>query len=162
MMIANILLAAACAVGSEVLEPPTEVVVAAANSRSFEKKAADFLCTGTNDEATINAAIARLKFGGTVRLADGDYFLDSCTNEGNSAILFGYNDGITRVVTVKGTTEGKVYGAYRGATLHVTKRAMDAMSADKVYRVFFGAGKIPEGRGDTYTYTHAAFRLDGT
>ena len=101
MMIANILLAAACAVGSEVLEPPTEVVVAAANSRSFEKKVADCLCTGTNDEATINAAIARLKFGGTLRLADGDYFLDSCTNEGNSAILFGYNDGITRVVTMK-------------------------------------------------------------
>ena len=75
MMIANILLAAACAVGSEVLEPPTEVVVAASNSRSFEKKSADFLCTGTNDEAVINAAIARLKFGGTVRLADGDYFL---------------------------------------------------------------------------------------
>ena len=91
MMIANILLAAACAVGSEVLEPPTEVVVAASNSRSFEKKSADFLCTGTNDEATINAAIARLKFGGTVRLADGDYFLDSCTNEGNSAILFDHN-----------------------------------------------------------------------
>ena len=146
--------AAACVAGSEVLEPPTEVVVAASNSRSFEKKTADFLCTGTNDEVTINTAIARLKFGGTVRLADGDYFLDACTNEGNSAILFGYNDGITRVVTVKGTTEGKVYGAYRGATLHVTKRAMDAMSADKVYRVFFGAGKIPKGPGDTYTYTH--------
>ena len=135
-------------------EPPTEIVVAAANSRSFEKKAADLVCTGTNDEAVVNAAIARLKFGGTVRLADGDYFLDSCTNEGNSAIIFGYNDGLTRVVTVKGTTEGKVYGAYRGATLHVTKRAMGAMATNGVYRVFFGAGKIPEGRGDTYTYTH--------
>ena len=50
-------------------EPPTEVVVAAANSRVFEKQAADFVCTGTNDEAVINAAIARLKYGGTVRLA---------------------------------------------------------------------------------------------
>ena len=153
---AGLVLATALAVSVSAgeAEPPTEVVVAAANSRSFEKLAADFVCTGTNDEAVINAAIARLKFGGTVRLADGDYFLDACTNEGNSAILFGYNGGITRVVTVKGTTEGKVYGAYRGATLHVTKRAMDAMAADKVYRVFFGAGKIPEGRGDTYTCTH--------
>ena len=78
----------ACAVMA-LEEPPTEVVVAAANSRSFEKKAADFVCTGTNDEVKINAAIERLKFGGTVRLADGDYYLDACTNEGNSAILFG-------------------------------------------------------------------------
>ena len=135
-------------------EPPTEVVVAAANSRSFEKRAADFVCTGENDEAVINAAIARLRFGGTLRLADGDYFIDAFANEGNSAILFGYNEGLTRVVTVKGTTEGKIYGAYRGATLHVTKRAMDAMTPDGVYRVFFGAGQIPEGPGDTYTYTH--------
>ena len=155
-MFAVLVLAAgtAAAVAPAESELPTEVVVAAANSRAFEKQAADFVCTGTNDEAVINAAIARLKYGGTVRLADGDYQLDACTNEGNSAILFGYNDGITRVVTVKGTTEGKVYGAYRGATLHVTKRAMDAMATNGVYRVFFGAGRIPEGPGDTYTYTH--------
>lgn len=135
-------------------EPPTEVVVAAANSRSFERRAADLVCTGTNDEAVINAAIARLRHGGTVRLADGDYFIDACTNEGNSAVCFGYNGGLTRVVTLKGTTEGKVYGRYRGASLHVTKRAMDAMSPKGVYRVIFGAGRIPEGRGDTYAYTH--------
>lgn len=84
MMIANILLAAACAIGSEVLEPPTEVVVAASNSRSFEKKSADFLCTGTNDEAVINAAIARLKFGGTVRLADGGNFKTVDHNAANA------------------------------------------------------------------------------
>ena len=140
--------------GAETPEPPTEVVVAAVNSRSFEKKAADLVCTGTNDEAVINEAIARLTYGGTLRLADGDYFIDAFSNEGNSAIFFGYNEGLTRVVTVKGTTEGKIYGTYRGASLHVTKRAMDAMAPDGVYRVFFGAGRIPEGPGDTYTYTH--------
>jgi len=135
-------------------DSPVMVRVAAANSSEAEKVAADFVCTGTNDEAVVNKAISLLVRGGTVKLADGDYYIDAFPNEGNSAIIIGYNDGLTRVVTVVGTTEGKVYGAYRGATLHVTKCAMDAMKTNSVYRVFFGAGKIPEGRGDTYTYTH--------
>lgn len=155
MKISRLLLAAVLGVvGCAEKEIPTELIVAAANSRNFEKRAADFVCTGSNDEAVINEAIKALKYGGTLRLADGDYYIDACTNEGNSAIYFGYNDGLTRVVTIKGTTEGKVYGAYRGATLHVTKRAMDSMATNQVYRVFFGAGRIPEGPGDTYTYTH--------
>ena len=140
---------------ADLVGAPTMVRVAAANSPAAEKSAADFVCTGMNDESVINKAIAMLVRGGTVVLADGDYSIDAFPHEGNTAVLFGYNDGLTRVVTVEGTTEGKVYGAYRGATLHVTKRAMDAMDAKKgPYRVFFGAGKIPQGPGDTYTYTH--------
>ena len=135
-------------------DAPVMVRVAAANSSEAARSAADFVCTGTNDEAVVNKAIALLVRGGTVTLADGDYYIDAFPNEGNSAVFFGYNEGLTRVVTIMGTTEGKVYGAYRGATLHVTKGAMDAMATDGVYRVFFGAGKIPKGRGDTYTYTH--------
>ena len=84
-------------------EPPTEVLVAAYNARSFEKAKADFVCNGTNDERVINAAIARLVYGGTVRLADGDYNIDAFEQEGSSAVLFGYNDGLTRVITVRGT-----------------------------------------------------------
>ena len=135
-------------------EPPTEVLVAAYNARSFEKVKADFVCNGTNDERVINAAIARLVYGGMVRLADGDYNIDAFEQEGSSAVLFGYNDGMTRVITVRGTTESKVYGKARGAILHVTEKAMKAMTTNTTYRVFYGAGRIPEGPGDTYTYTH--------
>ena len=135
-------------------EPPTEVVVAACNARSFEKERADYVCLGTNDERVINAALDRLVWGGTLRLADGDYFIDGFEQEGNSAILLGYNDGVTRVVTIRGTTESKIYGQARGAVLHVSKQAMSAMSTNGTYRVFYGAGRVPEGPGDTYTYTH--------
>ena len=135
-------------------EPPTEILVAAANARGFEKAKADFVCAGTNDERIINAALARLVYGGTLRLADGDYSIDGFEQEGDSAICLGYNEGLTRVITIRGTTESKIYGEARGAILHVTKRAMDAMETNRTYRVFYGAGRIPEGPGNTYSYTH--------
>lgn len=135
-------------------EPPTEVTVAAANARAFEIRNADFVCTGRNDEVVINAAIATLTRGGTVRLADGDYFVDGFANEGNSAIFFGFNDGSARTITFRGTTENKSYNTRHGVTIHVTKAAMDAMNPDETYRVFFGAGEKPKAKGDFFTYTH--------
>ena len=135
-------------------EPPTEVTVAAANSRSAEIRRADFVCTGTNDERVINAAIAALTRGGTVRLADGDYRVDGFANEGNSAICFGYNGGSARTITFRGTTENKSYNTRHGVTIHVTKSAMAKMSADKTYRVFYGTARRPKAEGDFYTMTH--------
>ena len=136
------------------LEPPTEVTVAAVNARAFEIRNADFVCTGRNDEVVINAAIATLTRGGTVRLADGDYFIDGFANEGNSAIFFGFNDGSARTITFRGTTENKSYNTRHGVTIHVTKAAMDAMKPDETYRVFFGTGEKPKAKGDFFTYTH--------
>ena len=135
-------------------EPPTEVVVAASNARDFEKRAADFVCTGKNDERVINAALSLLTRGGTLRLADGDYYIDSFENEGNSAVYAGYNNGNARAITVTGTTENKSYNTRFGVTLHVTKGAMDAMKSGETYRVFFGASRKPEAKGDFFTYTH--------
>lgn len=135
-------------------EPPTEVVVAASNARDFEKRAADFVCTGKNDERVINAALSLLTRGGTLRLADGDYYIDSFENEGNSAVYAGYNNGNARAITVTGTTENKSYNTRFGVTLHVTKGAMDAMKSGETYRVFFGASRKPKVKGDFFTYTH--------
>lgn len=79
------------------------VVVAAANSTAAGRKAADYVCTGTQaaggDEVTINQAIAALTgpltngFGGRVVLLEGDYWLtqpvvcdqDNATIEGQGA-----------------------------------------------------------------------------
>ena len=67
---------------------PVTIRLAAANSSAGDKAAADFVCTGTNDEVVLNRAIELLVKGGTVRLADGDYNIDSFANEGDSAIIF--------------------------------------------------------------------------
>ena len=134
--------------------PPKHVVVAAHNSSPEEKAAADLVCTGTNDERVINAAIASLRRGGTVQLLDGDYMVDSFENEGNSAIYFGYNGGDARVVNIVGTTENKSYNTRFGVSIHVTRAAMDAMAASETYRVFYGASRRPPAEGVFFTYTH--------
>ena len=135
-------------------EAPRELLIAAANSPDFEKRRADYVCDGVNDEAEINLAIARLHYGGTLRLADGEYHIDSFKEEGNSAINFGYNDGRARVVRIKGTTENKGYNTRFGVTLLVTEKAIEAMKPDETYRVFYGCAKKPAPVGDFYTYTH--------
>jgi len=135
-------------------EIPDELVIAASNSSRSAKRRADFVCTGKGDERVFNLAIAMLKHGGTIRLENGDYKVDSFENEGNSAVYFGYNDGDARVISIEGRTENKGYNTRHGVTIHVTKAAMDAMDPKKTYRVFYGAAKRPKGPGDFYTYTH--------
>ena len=136
------------------IDPPRKLLVAAANSPAYEKAKADYVCDGVNDESEINMAISRLVYGGTIRLADGEYHIDSFKEEGNSAINFGYNGGKARVIRIKGTTENKSYNTRYGVTLLVTKNAMGAMKADETYRVFYGCARKPEPVGDFYTYTH--------
>lgn len=137
-------------------EAPREVRVAASNAPAAQKAAADMVCTGTNDERVINAAIRRLEHGGTVRLSDGDYYVDAFEQEGNSAINFGYNDGRARVTSIVGTTENKAYNTAYGATIHVTERAMSGMGTgphDR-YRLFYGCARKPPAPGAFFTYTH--------
>ena len=137
-------------------EAPREVRVAAHNAPAAQRAAADLLCTGTNDERVINKAIASLEYGGTLRLSDGDYYIDAFEQEGNSAINFGYNEGRARVVSVVGTTENKSYNTAYGATLHVTERAMSKMGEGPhdCYRLFYGCAKKPPAPGAFFTYTH--------
>ena len=53
-----------------------EIKIAAANSAAEDKRLADVVCTGKNDEKIINEQIARLYKGGTLRFFDGDYSID--------------------------------------------------------------------------------------
>ena len=133
---------------------PETIRVAAANSSRADKIAADFVCTGTNDEAVLNKAIEMLVRGGTVKLADGDYYIDSFPHEGNTAVLFGYNEGRARTINVVGGTENKSYNTRFGVGIHVTKNAMDAMDAKKgPYRVFCGTERKPDVPGVFFKYT---------
>ena len=136
--------------------------LAAINSSAPDRAAADFLCSGRDDEAVFNKAAELLPSGGTIVLSDGDYYFDNFTNEGCSAVCLGYNNGRARVMTFRGVTDNKGYNTRSGVGIHVTKRAMEAMGTNRCYRVFFGASRKPP-RGDFgpfptqsvfYTYTH--------
>lgn len=55
----------------------TLVTVAASDTPAAVKSAADYACTGTGDEVTINTAIAALTNGGTVQLLAGTFNISS-------------------------------------------------------------------------------------
>lgn len=130
------------------------IKIAACNSSVNDKEMADVICSGKNDEETINEQISKLTTGGTIRLFDGDYYIDSFKNEGNSAIFAGYNDGNARVINIIGDTENKSYNTHFGTCFHVTKRALDSCVDGKTYRVFYGTGQKPDAPGDFFTMTY--------
>ena len=130
-----------------------KIIIAASNSCEKDRANADFICSGTNDEKIINNAAKQLVRGGTLQLLDGDYYIDSFENEGNSAIYFDFNDGNARVINFIGDTENKSYNTRFGVTIHVTEAAMEKMDKDEVYRVFYATDKKPEAEGDFFTYT---------
>lgn len=132
---------------------PTTIRVAAANSSDPDKRNADFVCSGTNDEAVLNKAIELLTRGGTLRLADGDYYIDAFANEGNTAVTFGFNGGRARTINVVGGTENKSYNTRFGVGIHVTKKAMDSMDQNGTYSVFCGTAKKPRARGVFFVFT---------
>ena len=130
------------------------IVIAASNTDPQDKKLADFVCTGKNDERVINKAIEKLKYGGTIQLLDGDYNIDAFEQDGNSAIYFGFNDGNARTISLVGTTENKSYNTRFGVTLHVTEKAFSTMNDNEVYRVFYGTAQKPEYEGVFFKYTY--------
>ena len=132
---------------------PMTVRIAAANSTQADKAAADFVCSGTNDEAVLTKAVELLTRGGVLKLADGDYYIDAFPYEGNTAIHFGYNDGQARTINVVGGTVNKSYNTRFGVGIHVTEKAMAAMDDKGPYRVFYGTKRKPKAPGAFYTYT---------
>lgn len=66
---------------------PNTVIVAASNSNENEKQMADYVCDGTNDEVEIQLALNTFSTqSGKVLLCNGDYYIGSFTNSGNSEI----------------------------------------------------------------------------
>ena len=133
---------------------PMTIRVAAANSSKGDRVAADLVCTGTNDEIVISRAIEILERGGTVKLADGDYYIDSFPYECNTAIFFGYNNGQARTINVVGGTENKSYNTRFGVGIHVTEHAFAKMNDKGPYCVFRGTLKRPDAPGAFFRYTH--------
>lgn len=66
------------------------ITVAASNSSQQSKQRADFVCSGSSDQAVINQAIAALPagVGGLVHLAEGNYKIDGTINIDSDYIAF--------------------------------------------------------------------------
>ena len=101
----------------------------------------------------LTKAVETLTRGGTLKLADGDYYIDAFPYEGNTAVLFGYNEGRARTVNVVGGTENKSYNTRFGVGIHVTEKAVSAMEPKDTYRLFCGTAKKPKAPGVFFKYT---------
>lgn len=66
---------------------PSTIIVAASNSSDADKAMADYICDGTNDEQEINTALGLFaEVSGKVLLCNGDYYIGTLTDSGNSEI----------------------------------------------------------------------------
>ena len=126
------------------VDPPRYVRIAAANSSAADRRNADAVCRGEHDEAVFNTALSWLEKGGTLQMADGDYYFDGFPAEGNAAVCAGSNGGVARVLNLIGTTENKAYNTAFGAVIHVTEKALKSIDPAKgEYCVFGGSARRP-------------------
>ena len=140
--------------------PSRHVFVAAYNSPARDQKRADYVCTGTNDELVIQQAVndQRIRYGGTLQLLDGTYYIDSFPNTDSDghhvAILFrGYASDNARVLDVTGTTRNKGCNSEWGVSIHVTSTAIAAMNDTDTYVIFKGTNTRPSLYPD-YAYVN--------
>ncbi len=125
------------------------VYVAASNSTDSAKSVASYVCNGTNDELVIQSAInyANINSIGEVRLAEGDYYIDSFPRNDpsgvNIALAFGTDGTTNKTCSVKLTGGGygglRKYGTYsevfKGAVIHVTQSCYDSLSGTAQYAI---------------------------
>ncbi|WP_339311740.1 right-handed parallel beta-helix repeat-containing protein [Paenibacillus sp. FSL M7-0896] len=96
------------------------LIVAASNSTHGGKDGADFICTGENDQTTINAAIAALPpKGGGITLLEGSYNISSPVqvNKNNVSIRGNGNGTELKRVWVEEYFDGVLIVAASGCTI---------------------------------------------
>lgn len=117
-----------------------EVFVVAADATAEDKLAADYQCTGTNDELVIQQAINHIHTigGGKVRLSSGNFNIGSfpnydSANDGGSyvAILIPADSTGGYSICIEG-----VYPHNSGTRIHVTESCYESLNANNHYKVF--------------------------
>ena len=132
------------------------VYIAASNSSDRDKESADIVCTGSNDEILIQAAINSIfgvKPGIKICFMPGDYYIDSFPNtnyDGHVAIMLPSKQSSDTIGTdvYSVTLEGTIYNS-EDTVFHVTQAAYDDMNSTDFYSVFAAE--------NDYYYNHYAF-----
>lgn len=118
------------------------VFVAAADASAAEKLAADYQCTGTNDELVLQQAVNAVyaKGGGEVLLSNGTFSIDSfpnydANNDGGSyvAIMLPYEQSYYTTIKITGTYSGT---NSTGTTINVSDSCYEGLSSSTHYKIF--------------------------
>jgi hypothetical protein len=117
------------------------VIVAASDASDEEKLAADYQCTGTNDELVIQQAVNAVyaKGGGEVLLSNGTFSIDSfpnydANNDGGSyvAVMLPYGQAYYNI-RITGTYSGV---NSTGTTINVSDSCYEGLSSSTHYKIF--------------------------
>lgn len=142
------------------------IFVAASDATSGEKLAADYLCNGSHDEATIQAAITELynKKGGTLILSSGTFVIDDFPTYDSSydggcyiAINIPSNNnsyGFTIDIIGNGVPFYQEVGS-RGTLIQVSDTCYEGLDDNKKYKVFccsYASSLIDKARLDVSLY----------
>lgn len=115
------------------------VSVASCEATDEEIQNADYVCSGSHDEVTIQNAINSLVgVGGTIKLSSGTFYIDAFPNHddgGYAAMLipqgcFG--------VTIEGTLNGYSYEDGTGTLIRVTATCYEALTTSDTYTIIRG------------------------
>lgn len=121
------------------------VFVAANDASDEEKLIADYQCTGTNDEQTIQAAINAIYAagGGTVKLSKGTFYIDSFANydandDGGSytAIILPADDVVYYDLRIEGTSFGYPYTNTNDTVIRVSNSCYEGLDSSRKYKIF--------------------------
>lgn len=124
-----------------------EITVAAADAPAWQKKMADFQCTGTNDEVTIQKAIDYLATtGGRIRLTTGIFSIDSfpksrTSDYPNVALLLPQGNSVDYVI------EGDTFhlNNEKGTVLRVSDTCYEGLSSNTKYCIIGATGTAQNG-----------------
>lgn len=117
------------------------LIVAAANSAQADVDIADYVCTGTNDEAVIQTAIDAAR--GEVYLAEGDYYIDDFPITAGNGIKIALMTGRNAQQNIKiaGLGDGPIrkYGTTEvitgGAIIHVSSACYSSLDSSTQYAI---------------------------
>lgn len=128
-----------------------KITIAASNSLKADKKAADIVCSGTNDHLTIQHALDELGAFGEVYLMPGIYSIDSFqkAEDGSSDYAIGIHqtEGTRTKLHLRGYDAGKMdpvlyksadstlCAPYDGVVLALSQKCYDELASNKEYAI---------------------------
>lgn len=114
------------------------IVVAASNTPSSIKEGADYICTGENDEVTLNLAIdSAISKGCGILLLRGDYYLDSpiktYASSNDTFLLIDTSPPSGSTTSRSLTIEGENPAKEISANIHLGNSAYESLNGTKQY-----------------------------
>ena len=117
-------------------KPSKTIIIAASDSSDADKKRADLVCTGTDDNKVIESAINMLDTIGTIYLCDGSYYVTSFTQDTDGTYVGITIPGINstlKTVNIEGYQFGGAF--HQSVKIIVPQSVYDTLDSNANYSI---------------------------